>query len=344
MKARIHEHRFVAPQSIITMRHVAEAVGVATSTVSKALRHDPTIPEARCREIRAAAEKLGYRPNPAVATLMAQLHHHRRRSDPHSIAWIDLWGAERSEVAKILEPMLHGARERANSLGYGIEVYRAGAEQISPGRLRQMLTSRGQWGLIIPPVPQSARRFPFDLRGFAGVAIGTSLQEPVMYRVAPNHFRGCVLAFERLRERGLRRIGLALSPEMNERVEGKWLGAFLFCQQRLPAEQRVTPLIALPETHEAFARWLQQAKPGAVLVAEEAVVRLLQGANNRSDQAPMIGWLLRTAPNPGDRSLDERHERMGSVAVETVVAQIHRNERGSPSVPYETLIDPVWVE
>lgn len=31
------------------------------------------------------------------------------------------------------------------------------------------------------------------------------------------------------------------------------------------------------------------------------------------------------------------------VAVEMVVAQIHRNERGSPVIPQTVLIDAVWV-
>lgn len=326
------------------MRDVAKVVGVATSTVSKALRHDPSIPEARCREIHAAAEKLGYRPDPMVATLMAQLHHRRRRSDPHQIAWIDLWGAETSEVAKGLVPLLHGARQRAAELGYGIQVYRTVSENISPERLRRILTNCGQWGVIFPPVPDSVKRFPFDLRGFVGVKIGTSLHEPVMHRVAPSHFRGCVLAFARLRERGLRRIGLALSPEMNNRVEGKWLGAFLFCQQRLPANERVTQLIAESEDREAFFRWLQHEKPEAVLVAEETPLQGLRTSSRGGPRRPMIGWLLRPEGAPSEGRLDQRHEQMGSLAVEMVVAQIHRNERGSPSNPYEILIDSVWVE
>lgn len=326
------------------MRHVAETVGVATSTVSKALRHDPSIPEARCREIHAAAEKLGYRPDPMVATLMAQLHHRRRRSDPHHIAWIDLWGTETSDVVKGLKPLLCGAQQRAAELGYGIEVYRAGLDQISPGRLRSILTSRGQWGLIIPPVPESAMRFPFDLRGFAGVKIGTSLHEPVMHRVAPNHFRGCVLVFEKLREHGLRRIGLALSPKISERVEGEWLGAFLFCQQRVPTAERVAPLIAPLEDREAFARWLQQEKPEGVLVAEETPLQESRTSGRRNAKRPMLGWLLRPDGSSGDGKLDQRHEEMGSVAVELVVAQIHRNERGSPASPHQVLIDSVWVE
>ena len=326
------------------MRHIAEAVGVAMSTVSKALRNDPSISEARCREIRAVAEKMGYRPDPMVATLMAQLHHRRRRTDPHNIAWIDLWGAERSGVAKGLEPLLRGARQRAGELGYGVEVYRAGLDDISPQHLRRILTSRGQWGLIFPPVPESAMHFPFDLRGFAGVKIGTSLHEPVMHRVAPNHFRGCLVAFEKLRERGLRRIGLVLSPKMNERVEGEWLGAFLYCQWRVPADERVTPLIAAPENREAFVRWLQHEEPEAVLVVEETPLQKLRTSNRSGPKRPVIGWLLRPEVTSGDARLDQRHEQMGSVAVEMVVAQIHRNERGSPASPHQVLIDSIWID
>jgi hypothetical protein len=73
---------------IVTMRHVARAARVAVSTVSKALRNDPALPEKRCRSIQAIAARLGYRPHPLVATLMAQLHNRRRRVDPHSLAWL----------------------------------------------------------------------------------------------------------------------------------------------------------------------------------------------------------------------------------------------------------------
>jgi LacI family transcriptional regulator len=324
------------------MRQVAEAKGVAVSTVSKALRNDPTIPEARCREIQALARRLGYRPHPMVATLMAQLHHRRRRSDPHHITWIDLWPASGDQsMVMSAEPILGGARERAQEMGYGIEVCRAGGDRMSPERLHRVLTVRGQWGLIIPPVPESAMRFPLDLRGLAAVTIGTSLHEPVMHRVAPNHFQGCVLAFERLRQKRFGRIGLVLSPTMNERVEGKWLGAFLACQQKLPAADRVAPLIATRENAQTLASWLRREHPDAVLAAEEFA---WEPARRFDCQArrPATGWLMQQKGHQGLGFLDYRPEQLGRVAVEMVVAQIHRNERGTPSIPQTVLIEAVW--
>ena len=47
----------------VTIYDVAEAAGVSISTVSKALNDSYTIPESTKNTIRAAAERLGYRPN-----------------------------------------------------------------------------------------------------------------------------------------------------------------------------------------------------------------------------------------------------------------------------------------
>ena len=327
------------------MRHVARAVGVAVSTVSKALRNDPSIPEKRCRAIQATAERLGYRPHPLVATLMSQVHHHRRRSDPHNLAWIDLWPASQdSMVAMSAEPILRGARERAQELGYGIEVYRAGADGMSPERLHRTLTARGQWGLIIPPVPESAMKFSLDMRGLTGVTIGTSLHEPAMHRVSPNHFQGGVVAFERLRAKGFRRIGLVLTPAMSQRVEGKWLGAFLACQQQLPKRERVSPLLLAHEDHEVLAGWLHREAPDALLVAEAFVWPAANRLNQGTRKYPPLGWLMQHAGRCDIGRLDYRPEQLGGVAVEMVVAQIHRNERGCPVIPHTILIDAVWVD
>jgi LacI family transcriptional regulator len=346
LRELLYEYRFVKSVNPITMRQVAESVGVAVSTVSKGLRNDPTIPQGRCMEIQQAANRLGYRPHPLVATLMSQMHHHRRRSDPHHIAWIDLWpdGGEQCIDAINTAPILSGARERAHDLGYGIDVYQAGRDGLTPESLHRILTTRGQWGVIFPPVPAAAGKFPLDLRGLTGVTIGTSLHEPVMHRVSPNHFQGCGLAFERLRAKGFRRIGLALTKAMNERVEGRWLGSFHASQQSLPKRNQVSPLLVGKGDHDGIAKWLRRENPDAVLVAENLDWPGSARSKEPKPAKPFIAWLMLQAGSAGGVGLNLCQEQLGRVAVEMVVAQIHRNERGSPAIPHSVLIDAVWVE
>lgn len=328
------------------MATVARAAGVATSTVSKALRSDPTIPEGRRREIQRVAESLGYRPNPMVAALMARLHSRRRRNDPHHLAWIDLWPDDQ-EAARTTDfkLMLGGATERASALGYQIEVHHVGRNGTSPSRLHDILISRAQWGLIIPPVPREAMSYPLGLEGLTGVTIGTSLHQPVMHRVASNLFQGGQLACRKLRERGFRRLGLVLSPAMHERVENKWLGAFLAEQLTWPAEQHIPPLLATAADETRFVAWHKHFKPDAILVAEPYVETWIERTAHRRTRAPALTWLRRIASMPKSTfAVDTQPDRMGAAAVELVVGQIHRNERGSPAFPHTLLLDGAWSE
>jgi LacI family transcriptional regulator len=327
------------------MQTVAHAVGVATSTVSKALRGDPTIPESRRCEIKEAAERLGYRPDPLVAALMARLHTQRRRNDPHHIAWIDLW-PDHEEAARTTDfkLMLRGANERANELGYQIEVHRVGVEATGASRLRQILLSRSQWGLIIPPVPKHAMNFQFDLDGLTAVTIGTSLHRPVMHRVAADLYQGSQLACRKLRERGYRRIGLVLSPSMVERVERKWLAAYLAEQLHWPADERIPPLLIGTDEAAAFGRWEKESKPDILLIAEPHVEDWL-AKRATSGRRPATAWLRRIEKmQRSSMAIDTRPAKMGAAAVELVVGQIHRNERGSPEIPHTLLLEGVWTD
>jgi DNA-binding LacI/PurR family transcriptional regulator len=323
------------------MRDVAREAGVARSTVSKALRGDPTIPAKRRRQIARVAQRLGYRPNPLVAALMAQLHSQRRRNDPHHIAWINLWTDElQAARGHNPGPALAGARRRADELGYGIEVHEAGRDRLSPERLRQILLTRSQWGVIFPPVPESALVYPFDLQGLTGVAIGTSLREPVMHRVSHNHFQGGLLAARQLRTRGFRRIGFVLSPWNDRRADGKWRAAYLVAQQEWPEAERLPPLLAEAEDHAAFAAWFERWQPDAIIAAEAYVGDWLRARRRRDVR---IAWLALEAVKRDTWGIKYQSEQLGAAAVELVIGQIHRHERGSPNVAHALMIDGEWV-
>lgn len=56
-----------------TIRDVAREAGVAPATASLALRNQPRLRKSICAKVQRVAAKMGYRPNPVVSQLLAQL-------------------------------------------------------------------------------------------------------------------------------------------------------------------------------------------------------------------------------------------------------------------------------
>jgi DNA-binding LacI/PurR family transcriptional regulator len=71
------------------MADVAKAVGVSKNTVSLALQGSPKVAEPTRKAIVAKADAMGYRPNPTVAHLMAQLRQNRALGYQGTLAMIN---------------------------------------------------------------------------------------------------------------------------------------------------------------------------------------------------------------------------------------------------------------
>ena len=108
------------------------------------------------------------------------------------------------------------------------------------------------------------------------------------------------------------------------------------CQQRLTEQNRAAPLLVEPGDRKTLGRWWKQERPDVVLMAE--VLDWPPSAR------PKIAWLMLNGQPQALGGMDYQLEKLGGVAVEVVVAQIHRNERGTPSVPQTVLIDGAWSE
>jgi LacI family transcriptional regulator len=57
---------------MVTQQDIARHLGISQTTVSFALRGHPAVGAATVRQVREAARKLGYRPDPLISALMAQ--------------------------------------------------------------------------------------------------------------------------------------------------------------------------------------------------------------------------------------------------------------------------------
>jgi transcriptional regulator with XRE-family HTH domain len=324
----------------LTMREVAEATGFAPATVSLALRNHHSIPLATRKRIAAAARRLGYKPNPLVAALMATLRN-RRSVDRHTVLALvtshtarEAWRGQRTFVE-----MVAGAEARSLEFGYRLEEFSLRSPGMHPARFTQMLRTRGIHGLLINPLPHDQKDLELDLTDFAVVGLGASVASPLIERVSNDHYQSALLTIAQCRALGYRRIGLVVSREMSERLEDRWLSAFHVEQQRSPPAHRVKPLMPerTTEIPGVLSGWIAREKPDVVVFGFFAAS--YQQLFSRS-----LGLVaLSTYDAQGSLTgIFQDSPRVGAIAVEHLIARLQRNDFGPEETARLHLIGGVW--
>lgn len=324
-----------------TLQELADACDVSKMTVSRALRGQQGVAPALAERIRATAENLGYRPNPAVGSVMKHLRQHRTSDYRENLAFI--WTHPGSRPIPLLLPWRDHARARAEHLGYRLDEFFLRAPGIGGVRLRAILQARGIRGIlfapdIAPPFP----RVSFDVRGFAAVLLGSSLQNRGLARVQFDHFQIMHLALRRVRQAGYHRPALLLSPSFDARSQGRLRAAFL-AHHPAPVAERGRLIYASPlESPTSLVAWLQQRRADAVLFIEGDVRKLWHSAAR--SLPPEIGVVSLSKHNDVAETagIVQSAAAISQAAVDLVVAQLQRHEFGRLEFPQKVMLEGAW--
>lgn len=325
------------PSSRVSLRTIARAAGVSLMTVSYALRDRPEVSAPERHRIRILAEKMGYRPDPLLTHLMAHLRSHRTPKSSANLAVLTMLDAG------FVRRLIDGAALRAGRLGYNLDRIDARLIANNPRTLTRTLLARGITGVLLAPAEDPASYSGLlDWRNFAAVAMTYSLVEPHVYRVVTHHFDNAVRTFALLTERGFRRIGLAMTRDMEFRANHSYSGAYY---RMLPMSgQQSLPLLFLDECPAGgIRRWFARHKPDAIVLANAnhfADIIRPQISKAVADRTAFV--CLDHDPEHRVSGIDQLFETIGSHAVDTLVAQLHRNERGLPANPTVTMVEGQW--
>ena len=330
----------------VTMADVGRAAGVSQTTVSLALRNHASIPSETRERIRHFVRELGYQPHAGISSLMAQIRSKRPVKFRATLAAVADW-SDPSGFRKFptWRSQWQGARQRAQALGYGLEEFWIGRNGLSATRLASILQARGIEGMIVFPLATS-EPLPLPWDRFASVAIGYTLEAPLLHRVVTAHFDAVLLALEQLHARGYRRVGLALDERLSQRVHRSWLAAFCaFGFETGKINSSAIGVLPNNRPKSAFVRWVRSFRPDAVLSGGPYPVR--QWLKEIGLAAPRdigIACLADLLPDEGCARINEGWHEVGAAAVDGVVGQLSRGERGLPSHPVLSLIRGHWVE
>jgi LacI family transcriptional regulator len=307
--------------------------------VSYALRDRAEVSPAERARIRSLAEKLGYRPDPLLTHLMQHLRSNRRIKSTANLAVLTMLDAP------FVRRLIAGANARAEKLGYQLDRVEVKPLLNNARSLTRTLEARGVAGVLLAPVidPVSYSGL-LDWSRFAAVAMTYSLVEPHVHRVVTHHFDNAMKALGLLQQQGFRRIGLAMTSDMEFRANHSYSAAYY--RMSGMAGEPPLPLLMLDAPHARQIRqWFDEHRPEAVLAANaHQVTRLIGPHLTVRCRARTAFVCLDHDASHRVSGIDQLFETIGSHALDALVAQLHRNECGLPAKPTVTMVEGQWVD
>jgi len=327
-------------QKRVAITDVAQAAGVSKMTVSRALRGERGIAAATRERIQVLAEKLGYRPDPAVSELMGRLRK-SRIAGLEPIAWLtsyDTIGGWRTNPGT--SEMYRGAADQARKLGFRLEEFSLNTPGMTPKRLSNILYNQGIRGIVLAPLLDHGSIEGISWEHFATGCCGHSLLDPALHRVSVDQFDVLRTAWRRLTALGYRRIGLCVSANDNDRIGNRWHAVQLVEQEALPESERVKPMLTNDWNARTFERWYREQRPDVVLSLAE-VHGWMTALGIRMPKDCGFALLRIDAVNdlPG---VDHRFSDIGASAVSLVAGELGTNQYGIPRVRHSVSIECQW--
>ncbi len=327
-----------------TIRTLAELAGVSPMTVSLALRNHRSISAATIKRVQQVARAHGYRRDPEVAKLM--LHLRTRRTKRIQASICALTSLRPLRDVQYARDIAEAARKRAELLGYAFDQICIADYENNPAQLQRVLRSRGVEGILLLPManPLSVEHL-LDWSDFSVVAASYSITAPHFHRVIPHHFDNVLLVCRTLKHRGYERLGLIMTPAMEQRGNNCYASAVLW-HNTYGGVGAVRPLIEPMEslTTSYVVDWIKTHRVDAVITNFERLA-LPVAAQLRKEGYGDIALAKQTHPlDPIFAGINEKPEQLGTTSVDLLDGLLQRGEKGLPSIAKVTMISGDWVE
>jgi DNA-binding LacI/PurR family transcriptional regulator len=331
----------------VSVRDMAKQLGVSHSAVSLALRNSTQVSEKLRENVRQLAEELGYQPDPMLSALSNYRRGKSAKSAQSVIAWINTWKkpAQLRESGES-DAYWTGASQAARKLGYRLEEIRMGGG-VTPQRLHQILSARGIRAILLPPHAKEPDWGDFPWRNYFVVRFGRPPHAPLTHFVTADQTENTAMAFEKILERGYRRIGF-VTREAHMRVKGHLSEAGYLIAQCMVDEELRLPVCSVfgtkgAEREKLLAAWVKHHRPDAIFTDVPALPGLLEkiGLRVPEDVAVAAATVLDSGIDAG---INPQSEEIGRVAVLLLSSLIQDAAPGLPPICRQMLVEGSWVD
>lgn len=281
----------------VTIKDIAKALNLSTSTVSRALRGSYEISTETKKQVLEYAEKINYRPNPIALSLKER----RTRSI----------GVVVSEIANnFFSQAINGIESIAYNRGYHVIITQAHESAEREKVNVQHLASRGVDGLLISVSSETvdlSHLKELHEKGLPIVFFDRISDEIETHKVVANNYLGAFHATEHLIYQGYKKIAhITSSPSLSitqKRLEG-YKDALI--KHNLPFNENLVKYckhvgMIADEIQEALEGLLKaKTKPDAIFTAADRITTLCFAMLKKMNPKKELGFTGFTNTNLGD--------------------------------------------
>jgi DNA-binding LacI/PurR family transcriptional regulator len=333
----------------VTVRDIAEEVGLHFTTVAEALRDSSRIKESTRERVKEAADRLGYRPDPILSALSAYRSSDMRSSFQGVLVWINGFPSKTQFVDErsFYGDCYKGALDRAQVLGYTLESFWIGEKGMTGKRASGILKARNILGIVVGPIPEIRTDLDIEWESFNSIRIGYSLADTRITNVISDQFANAQWAIRRLMEDGFKRIGFACPRRMDNRSSNRFSGAYMSMMHRSFGKLPMPMFLdeADQGNREAFLDWYDKNRPEVILAGGRSIYyKYLVSAGIKVPETVQFVSLHSEYLRSPVAGISQNGEAVGGVAIDHLVAMIQRFKVGLESYPKTTTILGRWVE
>lgn len=334
----------------VTYRDLALTLGISKTTVSRAFTGHPEISQSMRKRVLAEAERLGYRPDPALSALVKHRWPGGRNSGTAIIAYVNADGPREQfdPAAKDYIPGIrNGAMERAAQLGYQMQDFWI-ADYQDDLELSHILYTRGITGVVIGSL-NTRLRLNFKWEWFAHCFVGDDDRYPMLNTITVNWFEIVRLATAKVIASGATKVGFALFDHRNNYFDESTLAPVLLQRDnliRLYGSQPPVFRYANSTDQADYTRWLTKYRPRVVVCSNpEPYYWTVSAGFCVPEDVGVVGLksFFTTGENQAT-SVEHLAGNQGALAVDMVHQLLQFNRKGLLSRPSKYLAPYAWVQ
>jgi LacI family transcriptional regulator len=322
----------------VTMSDIAALARVHKSTVSLALRNQPSIPEHTRARIHKIAAKLRYRPDPVLTAFNAQRLSRQPTRRLTTFAFVtDLPDRRAFDASERHREILAGAAAYAERQKGRVELFFIGQNQLSSVRFNRILHTRAISGVIVGPLETSLATLTLDWTHLCGIAVEAPHISPALDQLATNYREAARLVVQKLHAATSARVGFLISADLSAAIEEQLRAGYLveLASRRTAA---VLPFLRLGSNEiGAASHWFKTHRPNAVVCCGFTSI-------------PSLPFRVRlasidiTRSHPQLPGVPAVHHALGQRAAEMLALRLRANLRGPPTRLSTTLLPVSWRE